>query len=96
MRLLHTHYIKDVSTRAVLNANYSHDSRTKASVMVNESFRILQNYSVFLEWREVAEHLTYFMRRLQYSGYIQSFRFEILVKALKKYDGRIREYDRGG
>ena len=84
-RILHTHYIKDVSTRAVLNANSSHDNRTKASVMVNEAFRILKNCSVLLEWREVAEHLTYFMRRLQYSGYSQSFPFEVLGKALRKY-----------
>ena len=95
-RILPTHYIKDVSTRAVLNANSSHDSRMKASVMVNEAFRILKNCSVFVEWREAAGHLTYFMRRLQYSEYSPRFRSEILEKALKKYDGRKREYNRGG
>lgn len=56
----------------------------KKNVMVNEIMRILRNCNEFCQWKEVAEHISYFMRRLQFSGYDQTFRYEVVKNALKK------------
>ena len=96
MKILHVHYIKEVSTRAVINASSAHSEEMKMNVMVNEICRILKNCSIYLEWDEVAEHVNYFMKRLQYSGYSRQFRFKVVSRALAKYDKRMEEYRQNG
>ena len=85
-KVITSHYMKTVSSRAVINKDSSHSENMKLNVMVNESMRILKNCSQYLEWDEVASHLTYFVRRLQFSGYSQKFRYDVISKAFKKYD----------
>ena len=57
----------------------------KLNVMVNETMRILKNCSEYLEWQEITSHITYFVR-LQFSGYSQEFRYNVVSKALKNYE----------
>ena len=78
--------MKDVSTRAVINERSSHPECMKRSVLTNEALRILRNCNKYLPWNETAEHLSYLMKRLQFSGYDQIFRFRVVKRALKKYD----------
>ena len=80
-----SHYIKDVSTRAVINCRSSHPVEMKKNVMVNEVLRILRNCNEYCPWEEVSQHISYFMMRLQFSGYDQQFRYEITKMALKKH-----------
>ena len=61
----------------------------KKNIMINEILRILRNCNKYLKWEETAEHLSYFMKRLQFSGYNQSFRHEVMKKALKRHDDRL-------
>ena len=86
-RIVYCHYMKDVATRGVINSNSAHGEKMKMNVMVNEMRRIIRNCSVNLEWEEKAEHLTYFMRRLQFSGYSEKFRFEAVRRALGNGNG---------
>ena len=85
-KIITSHYMKDVSTRAVINSRSSHPIQMKKNVMVNETMRILRNCNKFCPWEEVAGHVSYFTKRLQFSGYDQQFRFEVVQKALKKYE----------
>ena len=78
--------MKDVSSRAVINERSSHPKSMKKNVLVNEALRILRNSSEFLKWEETAEHLSYLMKRLQFSGYDQNFRHEVMKTAFRKYD----------
>ena len=89
-KILHSHYVKEVATRSVMNFTSSHSMTTKVNVMTNEISRILKNCSRYLEWRETAEKVTYFMKRLEYSGYDEVFRLRILQKALSVYDRKVR------
>ena len=75
-KIITAHYIKDVSTRAVINNRSSHPLRMKKNVMINEVMRILRNCNEYCPWDEVAHHISYFMKRLQFSGYDQVFRYE--------------------
>ena len=97
VRVLHTYYMKDVSSRLVMSENSSHGSSMRRSVMVNELYRVMRNCSVYLDWDgEVASHLSYYMRRLQWSGYSEKVRYELLVQALGKYDDRMQRYRETG
>ena len=97
VRVLHTYYMKDVSSRLVMSESSSHGSSMRRSVMVNELYRVMRNCSVFLDWdSEVASHLSYYMRRLQWSGYSEKVRYELLVQALRKYDSRRERYRETG
>ena len=58
----------------------------KQQVMVNEILRILRNCNEYLEWKEVASYITYFVKRLQFSGYNHEFRYRIVNKALNIYE----------
>ena len=84
-KIITSHYIKDVSTRAVINSRSSHPVRMKKNVMTNEIMRILRNCNEFCPWEEVAQHISYFMKRLQFSGYDQDFRYEVAKKGMWKH-----------
>ena len=85
-KILHEHYMKNVSSRLVIPKASAHSDRMKFNVMVNEARRIIRNCSKDLEWNIVASHLTYLMRRLQFSGYDKKFRHQVITRALHKYD----------
>ena len=53
--------------------------------MVNEVMRILRNCSEYCPWKEVTEHISYFMKRLQFSGYDHQFRYDVTKAALKRH-----------
>ena len=78
--------MKDVSTRAVIHKRSSHPDSMKKNVLVNEALRVLRNCNEYLKWEEVAEYLSYFMKRLQFSGYDQRFRHEVMKIAFRRYD----------
>ena len=92
-KIITSHYMKDVSTRAVINERSSHPIQMKRNVMVNEVLRILRNCNQFCPWEEVVKHISYFTKRLQFSGYDQEFRFEVVRKALKKYEQKTSATD---
>ena len=84
-RIMHSHYMKDVASRMVMNSRSAHGMQTKKNVMVNEVYRILRNCSVFLPWAERASRVSYYVKRMEYCGYEQSFRAEVVKAALKRY-----------
>ena len=45
MKILHEHYMKDVSSRHVINYLSAHPEEMKVNVLVNEALRILRNCS---------------------------------------------------
>ena len=84
--------MKDVSNRYVMHQMSSHSEKMKYNVFVNEVLRILRNCSRYIDWNdEAAPHVTYFVRRMQYSGYDENMRFRVVTDALGKYDKMVRE-----
>ena len=94
--ILHSHYMKEVASRVVMHEKSSHGERMRFNVLVNEVDRILRNCSPRIEWNEeVVPHVSYFMKRMAYSGYSKRMRYEVLRKAFKRYDARMRRYRQG-
>ena len=65
----------------------------KKNVIINEILRLLRNCNSYLPWEETASHISYFMKRLQFSGYDQSFRYDVLKRAMKKYGSKLLSDD---
>lgn len=91
-KILHTHYMKDVSSRFLIHARSAHPSNMKINVLVNEGLRVLRNCSIHLGWEEGKKHLQYFVQRMQYSGYNQDTRAKVIHKILKNYDKKVENY----
>ena len=92
-KVITSHYMKDVSTRAVIDNRSAHPIQMKRNVMANEILRILRNCNEHCPWEEVAEHISYFMKRLQFSGYDQQFRHEVVKIALKRQKAKTEDKD---
>ena len=84
--IVHEHYCKDVASKAVINARSAVPWKNKRTILTQEILRILRNCSIDLPWERVSEHVTEFTARMQYSGYSQEFRAEVVKSALHAYD----------
>ena len=78
--------MKDVSSRHVINYLSAHPEDMKVNVLVNEAIRILRNCSEHLPDEVKTSHLQYLVNRMQFSGYPQSYRHEVIARAFKKYN----------
>ena len=54
--------------------------------MSYEIKRIMRNCSVEVEWCETADHLSYYMRRMQFSGYSEDVRYQVLRMGLAGWE----------
>ena len=84
--------MKDVSSRFLIHERSSHPNSMKVNVLVNEGLRILRNTSIHLGWEEARNHLQYFVKRMQYSGYDMAKRAQVIQKILQKYDEKLHKY----
>ncbi len=82
-KIMYEHYIKDVSSRHVIHYQSAHPEDMKISVLVNEALRILRNCSKHLPKHDTTQHLQYLVNRMQYSGYPQVYRYEVISRALR-------------
>ena len=90
VKVLHSHYMKPVASRATIHWRSSHSEEMKRNVAVNELMRINRNCSRDLPWEDVTEHMSYYIKRLQYSGYPEEFRQEVVNNALARIDKSTR------
>ena len=99
IRVLYEHYMKSVSSRYLISYRSAHPESMKINVLVNEALRILRNCSSHLQDAVVKEHLQYFVKRMQFSGYPQEYRYEVMMRAFKiiqQERGRKRTAENGG
>ena len=81
-KVLYEHYEKETTTKAVIHARSAVSMQTKRTVLTQEVLRILLHCSKHLEWETVSEHVNKFLKKMQYSGYTQPFRFNVVKSAL--------------
>ena len=93
--VVHEFYQKEVSSKATIHARSTLPWKTKHTILVQQSVRILRNCSKNLPWTEVTAHLTNMSMRMQYSGYDKKFRHDVITTALETYR-KMRENDEKG
>ena len=85
-RIMYEHYEKDMSTKAVINVKSAIPTKNKRTVMTQEMLRILLHCSDQLPWENVCAHINNFMKKLQYSGYTQPFRYNVARSAMNAFE----------
>ena len=80
---------------AVINARSAIPWRNKRTILTQEVLRILRNCSDQLPWSTICDHVSMFTARMQYSGYSEQFRAEVVRSALHAYD-EMKDKDRKG
>ena len=89
-KVLYKHYMKDVVSRSTIHYRSSHSMAMKRNVLTNEMMRIIRNNSDDNPWEDVTDQLSYFMLRMQFSGYPIQIRQEIAVEVMKKCHDKYR------
>ena len=96
LKIMHSHYVKDVANRLVMLSRSAHGETTKRNVMVNEICRILKNCSVYLPWQDLAVKVSDFVRRMEVSGYDAEFRYKVVRIAIRQYRRKLKKWHDGG
>ena len=94
--ILHEHYMKKMASRFVIHRQSAMSIKSKRTILTQQCLRIMLNCSEELGENIKNEHLTYFMARMQASGYDHRFRLEVLKSAKKAYMKLKEREDRGG
>ena len=68
VRIVHEHYSKEISAKAVVNARSALPVKTKRTIHTQEVVRILRNCSRHLPWSVAREHVEQYVARMQSSG----------------------------
>ena len=84
--VLHEFYYKEVASKSMINARSALPWKCKRTIMTQEVLRVLLNCNTRLPWEVVVVHVNHMMQRMQYSGYNQRFRSEVVKSALKAYE----------
>ena len=93
--VMHEYYQKEVSSKATVNARSTLPWKTKRTILVQQTIRILRNCNKNLPWAEVASHLTTMSMRMQYSGYDKKFRHDVITTAIAAFR-KMKESDEKG
>ena len=96
VRILHSHYTKEVSSKLVMAERSAHGMNTKRNVMVNELCRIMKNCSVYLPWAEAAEKMSYYVKRMGYCRYREDFRYSVVKMTISRHKERIKRWQEEG
>ena len=86
IKIMYEHYEKDIVSKAVLNAKSAMSTGTKRTILTQEMLRIITHCSEYLPWETVCCHVNNFMKKLQFSGYDQSFRHSVANSSLKAFE----------
>ena len=65
VRIVHEHYSKEISAKAVVNARSALPVKTKRTIHTQEVVRILRNCSRHLPWSVAREHVEQYVARMQ-------------------------------
>ena len=85
-KIMHEFYIKNVSSKLVVHKESALSMGTKRTILTQQCLRVLLNCSPDLDKDVTEKHLSYFMLRMQCSGYDTNLRYEILKSAFNAYD----------
>ena len=85
-RIMYEHYEKAMVTKAVIHKDSAIPEQMKRTVLTQELLRILVHCSKDLPWETVCEHANGFTKKLQFSGYDQKFRHDVVKSGLHAYE----------
>ena len=84
--VVHEHYIKNVSSKQVIHMESAISIKTKRTILTQMCLQVMLNCSQYLPEAIKNEHLSFFIARMQASGYDHEFRLEVLKSAKAAYE----------
>ena len=93
--IMHEYYSKPVSSKSVVDARSAMPWKTKRTVLTQDLLRVILRCSPELEWEEKKKHIEEYILRLQFSGYKERFRKEIVNSAINAYEKIKRRVENG-
>ena len=88
-------YNKEMASKAAINTRSALSWSTKKTVLTQEVIRVLLNCSKLLPWEKVVENVNKTILRMQYSGYSEKLRYDVVNSALKAVTSTQRVEERG-
>ena len=93
--IMYEFYQKDVSSKATINARSTLSWKSKHSILVQQTLRILRNCSKNLPWEVTASHLTKMSMQMQYSGFDKFFRYKVISTAIAAFNELKEKVEKG-
>ena len=84
--ILHSHYMKPMSSRYTTHADSALSDTTKKNILVTDLVRIMRNVSPWCCVEERKNHVQYFIHRMQFSGYSHEIRTGVYRDAKRRYE----------
>ena len=85
IRILYEHYMKSMASRLLVHRQSAMSIQSKRTILTQQCLRVMLNCSEHVDERIRNDHLSYFMARMQSSGYDHEFRLEVLKSAKRAY-----------
>ena len=85
-QLLHTHYMKPISSKHVINNASALSPSAKINILVADMLRIMRNVYRMCSDEKRRKHVQHFIHRLQFSGYSQAERVTVYQKEKRRYE----------
>ena len=90
-QILHEFYMKEVSSKSLIHREAALAIQSKRTILTQECLRVLKNCHEGVGWERISSHLSFFMARMQASGYDKEFRLQVLKSALNAFEEKKEE-----
>ena len=87
--------MKPVASKAVVNSRSAMPMRNRRTIITQEILRIILRCSPLVPYERVREHIEQYMLRLQFSGYSEQLRKQVLNSAAVAYKKIKTKVDKG-
>ena len=94
-RVMHEYYSKSVSSKSVIDERSAMPTKDKRTVLTQDLLRVIMRCSPDLPWHRKKRHIEEYSLRMQFSGYSEGFRREIVRSAIKAYQKIKRQVRKG-
>ena len=85
-KVWHEYYSKPVSSKAVIDSTSAMPFKDRRTVLTQDLLRVLLRCSPELPWSMKKKHVEEYVLRMQYSGYDETVRKEIVRSAISAYE----------
>ena len=94
-KVLHEYYSKPVSSKAVIDSRSAMPLKDKRTVLTQDLLRVMLRCSPELPWEVKKTHIEEYALRMQFSGYSEELRKDIVKSATTAYEKIKRRVEKG-
>ena len=94
-KIMHEFYMKEMSSKFVIDADNAMPWKNKITILTQQCLRILLNCSPELDENIKNDHISYFTKRMQASGYNKEHRYNVVKSAFNAYEKIKRDAENG-